>query len=321
MNTVAIKRAFSVFKLKVKKASPTILTVAGVAGVVGGTYLACRATYKLKDKIEEGKEKISEIEDERDAILESEELRADEVEATENHYKKEIAIQTGKNVLTIAKLYAPAAAVQTASVAMLIGSHVTMNKRVSSLAAAYATLDTMYKKYRQNVKEQFGEDVDYDMRHGVKHTMHEEVLVDEDGKEHIKEEHVDIIDTDGVAGVSDYSRFFDSSCKAWDKNPEYNMMFLKSTQAYCNNLLIAQGYLFLNDVYKAIGFEPSIAGQSVGWIYDPSCPVGDNYIDFGLYRNESSVRRFVNGYENVILLDFNVDGDILHNPRLKMWAK
>ena len=51
----------------------------------------------------------------------------------------------------------------------------------------------------------------------------------------------------------------------------------------------------------------------VGWIYDEKNPVGDNYIDFGIYDvNKPQNRDFVNGIERVILLDFNVDGNILN---------
>ena len=54
------------------------------------------------------------------------------------------------------------------------------------------------------------------------------------------------------------------------------------------------------------------AGQIVGWVYDPEHPVGDNFVDFRIYEtNKESNRRFVNGYEPTILLDFNVDGNIL----------
>jgi hypothetical protein len=53
------------------------------------------------------------------------------------------------------------------------------------------------------------------------------------------------------------------------------------------------------------------AGHEVGWVYDEKNPVGDNFVDFGIYDlyNERA-RAFVNGYERTILLDFNVDGVI-----------
>ena len=60
--------------------------------------------------------------------------------------------------------------------------------------------------------------------------------------------------------------------------------------------------------------EETEAGQVVGWIYDPENPNhnGDNYVDFGIldvYNKQK--RRFINGHERSVLVDFNVDGDIL----------
>ena len=61
-----------------------------------------------------------------------------------------------------------------------------------------------------------------------------------------------------------------------------------------------------------LGIPKTAAGQVVGWVYDEKYPVGDNFVDFGMYDlyNEKA-RDFVNGRERVILLDFNVDGNIL----------
>ena len=89
-------------------------------------------------------------------------------------------------------------------------------------------------------------------------------------------------------------------------------MFLKDQQRYANDLLKSKGHLFLNEVYDMLGIPRTKAGQVVGWIYDEKHPVGDNFVDFGIYDiyNERA-RDFVNGYERTILLDFNVDGNIL----------
>lgn len=312
MGKIEFKRFWSMLGLKLKKNAPTIMTVTGVCGVIGGTILACKASYNLKDKIEEGEKKIEDLKIKH----------AEEPEKSDEECQKEIAIQTGKNALDIAKMFAVPAAIEIGSVALLIGSHGLMQRRISSMAAAYATLDTIYKKYRKNVREQFGDDVDKEMRFGVKHSKVEEEFVDEEGNKHVKTETVDAVEDNDPNSYGDYCKFFDSSCPAWEDNPEYNLMFLKSVQNFCNDKLKVKGYMFLNDVYKEIGIEPTIAGQSVGWIYDEKNPIGDNYIDFGIFNSKrKKVRDFVNGYENVILLDFNVDGDILHSPLLKIWSK
>ncbi len=91
-------------------------------------------------------------------------------------------------------------------------------------------------------------------------------------------------------------------------------MFLKHQQNYANELLRSNGYLFLNDVYDMLGIPRTKAGQVVGWIYDEDNPnhKGDNFVDFGIYDiHRQANRDFVNGYERVIWLDFNVDGNIL----------
>ena len=60
-----------------------------------------------------------------------------------------------------------------------------------------------------------------------------------------------------------------------------------------------------------LGLPRSKAGQVVGWVYSEDNPVGDNFVDFGLYADNLAYSDFVNGYDNGILLDFNVDGNVL----------
>ena len=57
-------------------------------------------------------------------------------------------------------------------------------------------------------------------------------------------------------------------------------------QAYANKKLQAQGYLFLNDVLEMLGIQKTKAGQIVGWIYNEEAPIGDNYVDFGIFNND-----------------------------------
>ena len=96
----------------------------------------------------------------------------------------------------------------------------------------------------------------------------------------------------------------------WTSSNEYNLMFLKKAESFANDKLRINGYLFLNEVYEMLGIPKTKAGQVVGWVYDENNPVGDNYVDFGLYKDNLSYSDFVNGYDPAILLDFNVDGNI-----------
>lgn len=118
---------------------------------------------------------------------------------------------------------------------------------------------------------------------------------------------------DESVNVSQYARIFDDSCVGWTKVPEYNMCFLKEQQNYCNYLLKKKGHLFLNEVYDMLGIPRTVAGTKVGWVYDEDYPIGDNFVDFGIFdTNDERNSDFINGYRNTAILDFNVDGDILN---------
>ena len=132
--------------------------------------------------------------------------------------------------------------------------------------------------------------------------------LDEDGKEKTSKVTVNTVDPNEL---SEFARFYDDGCTGWTKDPELNLAFLKKQQCWANDLLKSRGWLTLNEVYDMLGITRTAAGMVVGWIYDEKHPVGDNFVDFGIYDiNNEANRRFVNGLERTILLDFNVDGNI-----------
>ena len=195
------------------------------------------------------------------------------------------------------------------SITAILTSNNILRKRNLALAAAYTTIDRSFKEYRGRVVERFGKDLDHELKHNIKAKEIEETITNEDGTEATETKTVDVANP---TEYSDYARFFDEACSGWTKDPELNLMFLKRQQSYANDLLQRRGYLFLNEVYDMLGIPRTKAGQVVGWVYDENCPVGDNYVDFGIYDiHREKCRDFVNGYERTILLDFNPDGNIL----------
>ena len=302
INTNSLTRSLSRLGLKLKKHSPEILMVTGTIGVVTSAVMACKATLKVNDILEETKQDIEKI----NGVLENEEY-ADKY--SEEDSKKDLVIVYAQTGIKLAKLYAPSVILGTLSLGAMITSNNILRKRNVALVAAYTVLDKGFKDYRKNVVERFGEKIDKELKHNIKAKTFETVTVDENGKEKKTKEEVDICDE-----ISDFARFFDEGSRYFTKDPEYNLMFLKNQERYANDKLKAKGYLFVNDVYRMLDIPETKAGQIVGWIYDEKCPNGDNYVDFGIYNtNREKSRDFVNGYEKVILLDFNVDGNILEH--------
>lgn len=293
-------RLLSSTKYKVKKYSPEILMITGIAGTVVGTVLACKATMKVSEIIDEKNKAVEDIH----TCLEDK-----EIEYTENDSKKDLTIIYAQTGVKLFKLYTPAIGIMTLSFASIIAGHKVLKKRNVAIAAAYAAIDKGFKQYRKNVIEEFGEGVDQQMRFGLK--SKEVKKKGKDGKTVKETEYY--IDPEGnpLDNISEYARFFDAASENFAKDPEYNMMFLRRQQDYANEMLKARGHLFLNEVYDLLDIPRSKAGQVVGWIYDKNGNTkGDNYVDFGIYRNDKGTRRFVNGLEYNILLDFNVDGVI-----------
>lgn len=303
MNTLS--RKFGKTGLKLKKHSPEILVGVGIVGVVSSTIMACKATTKLDEVLTEPKDKIEKIHE----LMENPDMVPEGKEYTEEDGKKDLTIMYTQSAIKVIRLYAPAVALGSLSIAAILGGHHILRKRNIALAAAYATIDKSFKDYRGRVIERFGAELDKELKYNIKAAEVEETVVDEKGKEKKVKNTVNVADPNVY---SEYSKFFDESCPGFTKDPEYNLMFLKDQQRYANDLLKVKGYLFLNDVYEMLGIPRTQAGQIVGWIYDEKNPIGDNFVDFGIYDlHKEANRDFVNGYERVILLDFNVDGDIL----------
>lgn len=289
--------------LQFRKHSPEILMVAGVVGTVASTVLACKATLKVNEVLEEKKNTIDAIH----TCLENE-----TIEYTEEDSKKDLTILYAQTGIKLVKLYAPAVILGALSITSIVAGHRILKKRNLALAAAYAVVDKGFKDYRKRVVERFGEQLDKELRYNLKAKEIEEVVKDKDGNEKVEKKLVNVVDSENpLNGVSEYAKFFDEVSTNWSKDPEYNLMFLRRQQDWANEKLKATGYLFLNEVYDMLGIPRTQAGQVVGWIYDTKNPNGDNYVDFGIYDVHSEAKRgFVNGVERSILLDFNVDGVI-----------
>lgn len=304
-NSAIVNRASKAFYrvgFKLKKHSPEILAVAGTVGVIASGVMACRATTKLSAIMEEHKEQVEQVHDYVDE-------KGFSKEYSEDDNKKDLAIIYTQTGFKTVKLYAPAVTLGALSLAALLGSNHILRKRNIALGAAYAALDKGFKNYRSAVVERFGEELDKELKYNLKTKKIEEVVVDENGKEKKVKKDAYIVDPNKLDPTD---RLFYAGNPGWDKDPYYTKLFLFKTQAFLNDKLQTQGYLFLNDVYEALGFSKTKEGQVLGWVYDEKNPIGDNNIDFGLDDFDSDAKiRFINGDEECVLLSFNHDGNIL----------
>ena len=282
--------------MKLKKHSPEILVVAGIAGTVVSAVLACKATTKVAEILDETKGTL-------DTIHEGMETGAiNGQEYTNEDGKKDTVVVYAQTGMKLAKLYGPAIILGTLSITSILASNNILRKRNVALGAAYAAIDKSFKEYRGRVIERFGEQVDTELKYGIKAKKFEEIEVDpETGKEKKVKKTVMVADPNLQ---SDYAVYFDSKSRNYETNPDYNRMFLKAQQEFANDKLQTRGHLFLNEVLDDLDLPRTPAGQIVGWTKDGP----DGYVNFRIVEVE---RETEDGrHEPALLLDFNVEGNI-----------
>jgi hypothetical protein len=281
LKTMSITRAVARAALKAKKQSPHIFFGAGLAGVVSGGVLACRATLKLEAELDQLKDALNTIKEaEANQLLPSNEEHMDARRLT--------VVAYAHSGVRLTRLYGPAIVLAGVGVACLTGSHIQLTRRNAAIQATLVAVQTAYDNYRERMKEELGEDREKAIFRNIDGLSAKESA---DGRDPNK--------------FSPYARIFDQSCPNWKKDAELNRVHIQFQQNYANHLLNARGHVFLNEVYDSLGFPHTREGSIVGWILDGH---GDNYIDFGMFDPANSA--FINCAEPSVWLDFNVDGMI-----------
>ena len=271
--------------LVISKFSPEIFTGVGIVGGIVTTVLACKATLKLEPEIELAKAQIEWIRKDRYDSLEN-----------QNSYGRDLTMAYMKAAFSIIRHYAVPLSVGAVSISCVLVGHNILQKRNAALVAAYNAVEAAYQNYRAKVREEHGEDADKKL---YAQSIAQNAK-DKDGKK--------------IASAKDmqpsgHGRVFDKYNPNWNSgNPELNVYFLRCQQTYMNDILRSKGFLTLNEVYRALGFDETSEGLVLGWVLDKNRKC---FVDFGMYSlDDESTNAFLNGSSDAIWLNFNVDGVI-----------
>lgn len=129
-----MKGLLSKTKSFLKRSSPTILTCFSVAGVVGTTVLAVKATPKAVELIKN--------------------------DSRRNHDGDPYAYTKLEAIQSCWQCYIPAALVGLSTIACIFGANVLNKRNQASLVSAYALLNQSYQQYRNAAKAVYGDDAD-----------------------------------------------------------------------------------------------------------------------------------------------------------------
>lgn len=295
-----------------RKHSPELLVAGGIISTAASVALAIYSTTKLDGVLKPYNKKIDNI---KSDLKNDNKIQNHEIDVKE--CKKELALTYGQAALKVSALYLPSTLFFISSVGCVLGSHKIMKTRNLALAAACSTLEQSYKAYRSRVKDKLGEEVEEKIYKDI-YKEDKDIVDPKTGQTKTKK-----VDTPHVKEDNDWNVIYDCGNTCWEHDALMNFDFLMLQQDYFNEKLKRQGYLFLHDIYKDLGYTTAMLGEKkarasriLGWIYDPTNPNRNCYISFGLTQPGTRVplpkiAEQIERNEPSFWLNLNPDGDIL----------
>lgn len=229
---------------KVGAKSPVILCVVGGFAVVSGTVLACRATLKAKDELEEGLEVAEAMKEELDeAEPESEVAGELEVAIRKTHVK------TG---LTVAKSYIlPACLIISGIMCFVIARNIEHRRLLGAIVALDA-VNLQFEDYRRNVIEDQGLAADVRYMTGDKSVKAEFYEEGEDGK--LKKVKKDVTVRENPADMFCFL-FDDCNSTEWEREAWRNREFFENQKVFLHRKKYSEGHVLLFEALRDLGFQ------------------------------------------------------------------
>lgn len=297
---IPIRHLIGAAKLAVKANAPTIMVVTGVASMAAGTITASNRTLYLDSILATHVADLEEIASETHP------------EYTDKHRRQDQLKIYSRVSVDLTKLYAVPAVLTIGGACLIFGGHHIMLRRNATLALAFTGLKKAFDGYRERVVEQFGQGVDKHLMSGYLYRDTQ----DENGKKTLEAWRPEK-DSEDI-----YNRVFEQGATdAWKNDLGVNQMFLSQQQRFAQELLNRRGYLWLSEVYQALGFPESDISRVVGWKVrrNPDGSKDFPLVDFGL----NTPHPFDDQYNHAksIYLDFNVQGLIVGGKVQKLLEK
>lgn len=291
-----LTRAIGSVRLATKAHAPTIMVVSGVVAMGASVVVASKKTLKVESTLGPYVVELEAIQE----TLDNPAMPG----YTEKNATKDRARVLSRTSVDMVKLYAVPGVLFIGGSCLVFGAHRIMLRRNATLALAFTGLKKAFDAYRGNVVQAFGPEADQGMLNGWKKL---EVIDPETGK-------VEVVNTrDWDNSTTDpYNRVFGrGETSQWTNDLGVNKLFIENQLRMAQIRLSNQGYLYLSDVYEALGFPETPVSRVVGWKagYNPDGSKDTPIIDVGL--NRSLPDDWMYTKENAVYLDFNCQGLIV----------
>lgn len=316
MNTFMVKT-----KAFIGNHGTDIACYGGCAAIIAGSILACRATLKINRMAEKDAAEIEELK-KKYSVQFKKMKKGGKKNASGNNngddgveYKltkegrKAVSRKYAKCIGKYILAAAPAVAlIGGGCAANIYAHHKEKSGRLQMTGIAMGALASL-GRYRAEMAKERGEEAEKKFYYNVKENEKEEV--DEKGKKKkVKEEFADV-----DICKSDFAKFFGVDYSdAATGYPEADLVFLKNVERAATRRLRTEKWLSVNDLYHMLRLKDSAGqryavkgGNNAGWVYDKEHPE-NNIVDLGLYNlKKTGNHDYINGYNDVILIEPNIN--------------
>lgn len=242
--------------LLAKKHAPEIMIGSGLIGFVVTVIETVHATNATNEILEERDENLAKCERALEAPTEV---------YSQEDYNKDVHMIKRQAQIDLIKTWIPVGTSGIASVIFVLKGYRIINGRYVATAAAYKGLEAGFERYRGNVVERFGEEVDKELLYTTKK---EDI---EKARKEAEERRIQSYDikrpkTSFEKGYLD--QIFDQESLYWRRNwtPDQVMDFLRQVEREMQDKLILNGHVFWNEVLDRCGMRRTSEGSVVGWI-------------------------------------------------------
>lgn len=218
----------------IEKNSSHILTGLGMLGVITTAVSAVKATPKALYLLENEKE--YRVEEQMEPM------------------------STIEKAVLLTPTYFPTILMGVATMGCIYGANYINHKNQAILTGAYSYLDSYHKKYREKVKELYGDGADEEVKEAIAREQYLQAQLDE-------------LKPNMILCYDEFSgRYFE-----FDKNE------LVTISYEVNKMYSFLGEMSLNDFYEFMGLETTDFGETVGWcaLKDWEC-TGSAWLDIRL---------------------------------------
>ena len=271
------------------------LAIAGGIFVVGGmifSYKAARKKDEVLEKINDDILALHELKNESDTNELTEE---DEYYISDREYKKTLTILYMKKAGKVCLLFAPAVGCGVAGIACFLGAEHVLKVKNAALTSAFGALSTRFDEYRENVRDEIGEDREFDIYHGIKHEKETVVSEKEDGtKKHEK------VDSKVIRKDTLSTKIFKFGNKGFVADMDLNEFQIRAYMQWAKQKCGVKGHIQLSEINETFGWDDTADDIVFGY-------TNPDDIDWKLERVRIPISDPISGKESftdAILVDF-----------------